>query len=223
MCARMMVMSQADRIASVFGVPSPPALTKSLNIAPTDDLLAVVQRDDTRAYARLRWGLIPFWAKTARDGVRFINGRSETVHQKQPFKSAFGRKRCLIVADGFYEWRREGRARLPFRFGLASGEPMALAGLWGSWRDGEGMRLKSATVLTTSPNALCARVHDRMPVILPRESWECWLDPKADPGEVIELLRPLPANRMRAVAVSTHVNNVRHDDARCLEPGEHTL
>ena len=169
----------------------------------------------------MRWGLLPFWAKDVRVGARMINARSETAATSGVFKTSFSRKRCLVVADGFYEWQtQDDGSKQPYRYTLTDGGPFAFAGLWSSWHGPEKERVLSYTIMTTTPNELVAEVHDRMPVIVDPADYDAWLDATVtDLGVAGELLRPFPAERMTVAAVSKRVNNVKNDDAACLEPG----
>lgn len=226
MCGRFLLNSPAQVIAEAFGVPEPAELAPRWNIAPGQTIAAVRAPGEARGgagareLAWLRWGLIPAWAKEAPRDARLINARAETAPEKPAFRSAFRTRRCLVPASGFYEWQATGgRAKQPFAIGVAGGGPFAIAGLWEVWRPREGPTVESCTLLTTDANALVRPIHDRMPVILPPESWEPWLDPALrDVERLRPLLRPFPAGQMTAVAVSAWVNNPRHDDPRCVEP-----
>ena len=163
------------------------------------------------------WGLIPYWAKEKSFGARTVNARAETVAEKPAFRAAVRARRCLVPADGYYEWSELGPRKQPYLFRLASGEPFALGGLWESWNGPEGV-LHSFCLITTEPNELAARVHDRMPVIVPEEEYDRWLDPAVrDPQAVRALLRPYPAEEMIGFPVSTLVNNVRNQGPEVAE------
>lgn len=218
MCGRFNLTASGEEIAEAFDLEGTPELAPRYNIAPTQPV-AVVRLDaesGRRRLAALRWGLLPQGAPDTDRG--HINARSETAGQKPSFRDAFARRRCLIPATGFYEWQRTGaRKRRPWLFSLASGQPFAFAGLWEPpAREGAGA---TCAILTTEPNDLTREVHDRMPVILPREVYSRWLDPK--PGAAVALrplLVPFPATVMSARAVSSAVNNARFDDPACLDP-----
>ena len=166
-----------------------------------------------------RWGLIPPYAKDARVGSRMINARAEGVETNGLFRSALRARRCLVIADSFFEWRREGGARVPFRIGLKGWAPFAFAGLWGSWTSPEGERVDSFTIVTCPSNDLIEPIHDRMPVILSEADETAWLDPSpADPGALVGLLTPYPTERMEAYRVSPAVNAVRNKGPECIEP-----
>ena len=208
---------------SLLGTPL--NLRPRYNVAPSQDVAAVRANDEGRTLAMLRWGLIPAWAKDSAIGHRLINARSETAPEKPSFRSAFRHRRCLIPADGFYEWKREGKTRQPWLFGLSDGKPFAFAGLWESWtvpqgaaltgslaERGPGDAVETCTILTTAANETVAPVHGRMPVILPPEIYDPWLAGKDVP------LAPYPADAMTAHPVSTLVNRPANDDPRCVEP-----
>jgi putative SOS response-associated peptidase YedK len=167
----------------------------------------------------MRWGLIPFWAKDASVGYKMINARAETVATKPSFRDALKKRRCLIPADGFYEWRKAGKTKTPFCFTMADDSIFAFAGLWEQWKNPEGHLVETCSIITTTPNSLCEDVHDRMPVILHDDVYDLWLDPgfqKAD--TVCALLKPFNPALMRRYEVSSRVNLVKNDDAECSEP-----
>ena len=166
----------------------------------------------------MRWGLIPSWATDPAIGNRLANARSESVLEKPAFRAAMRRRRCLIPADGFYEWKKNGRNKQPYLIGLRDGRLFAFAGLWEAWEGADHSYVESCTILTTTPNELMAPIHDRMPVILPAEAYGPWLDPAVPPAEVLAWLRPLPADQMTAYPVSTLVNNPRNDRPECVAP-----
>ena len=193
------------------------------NIAPTQRVPVIRQdaREPVRRASLLRWGLVPNWTKDVIVGASMINARSETAAEKPAFKELLQRRRCLIPADGFYEWRKTGKSKQPYCFEMMHREPFAFAGLWDNWRTLDGTALETYTILTTTPNQLLADVHDRMPVILPSASYDRWLDPGfRDLAAITEMLKPYDAEQMRRYAVSTRVNNVANDDRECSEPIE---
>lgn len=219
MCGRYTLSTPADLVAEFFTLEEAIDLEPRFNIAPTQSAAVVRQTEGRRHLAGLRWGLIPSWARDIGIGHRTLNARSETAAVKPSFRQAFRRRRCLVVADGFYEWAKVGRRKLPYYFYLAEGGPMALAGLWESWRDPTGEVIESFTILTTEANALVAQAHARMPVILPRHRHTQWLDPQVvDPTAVQPLLEPYPAGGMGAHPVSPEVNSPANDSPRCIEP-----
>lgn len=193
------------------------------NIAPTQ-LTAVIRqhpREPVRTLSMLRWGLIPSWAKDSSTAASMINARSETASTKPAFSDALKHRRCLIPADGFYEWKRSGGSKQPFCFEVNHGELFAFAGLWDRWRDASGTWMKTFSILTTTPNAVTSPVHDRMPVILNPDSYDLWLDPgMKNVAEVSELFRPFDAREMRCYPVSNRVNHVANDDEECSRPVE---
>lgn len=191
------------------------------NVAPTDEAAVVVQREDRRAVVTYRWGLQPAWA-APKQASKAFNARAETVATSGLFRDAFRRRRCLVPVDGFYEWLKDGSRRQPMRVHDPADVPLALAGLWTGRRDeATGEWLRTFTIVTTRPNAFMAAIHDRMPVVVPRDSWAEWLDPRPrDPGELQALLEPRDDLTLAAYAVSPLVNNVRNDGPELIEPFE---
>jgi len=193
------------------------------NIAPTQTVPVIRQnpKEPIRELSLMRWGLIPSWAKDTSGSARMINARSETASIKPAFREAMRLRRCLVPADGFYEWQRHGSAKQPFCFEVNGGELFAFAGLWERWRDPSGQWVKSCSILTTTPNAVTSAVHDRMPVILDRESYDHWLDPgMTSVAAISELLKPYDPRLMRCYPVSTRLNHVANDDEGCARPVE---
>jgi putative SOS response-associated peptidase YedK len=221
MCGRITLSTPADIVAEFFGLVDIVPLQSRYNIAPSQPLATV--RVDIETGARrlfeIRWGLIPPGAKDPVIGNRMINARAETAAHRPAFREALRKRRCLVVADGFYEWRGTGRARQPYLVRLPDGSPFGLAGLWEVWHGPEGRRIESGAILTTGANATLRPIHDRMPVIIPRAGFGLWLDPTAaDPQSVAALLAPDDTLELRAQPVTTHVNDPRNDDPRCIEP-----
>ncbi len=208
-------------LAEIFGaeplVDEPGA---RYNIAPTDEAIVVVERDDRRALRSFRWGLIPHWAADAKIASRTFNARAESVASMPAFRESFQRRRCLVPVDGFYEWRRIGSTRQPYRVFRSDGRPLALAGLWSGWRNPDTDEVRRTfTIVTTTPNAVVAALHDRMPVIVPDDAWDRWLDPRpAEPGELRALLEPSDAVALEIAPASRLVNDVRHDGPELLLP-----
>jgi putative SOS response-associated peptidase YedK len=221
MCGRFTQERPVANLAEIFGAePLVEDPGERYNVAPTDEALVVVERDDRRAVTAYRWGLIPHWASDARIGSRMFNARAETLTASPAFHDAFRRRRCLVPADSFYEWKREGMIRQPYRVSQANGLPLALAGLWAGWRDpSTGSVRRTFTIVTTSPNGALSDLHDRMPVIVPQADWARWLAPTAvDGGELRAMLEPNDAVELEIYAVSRKVNDVRQDGPALIEP-----
>lgn len=223
MCGRYSLTTPIEGVQRVFRFVERPNLPPRYNIAPTQEVPVVrLGEDGARHLVFLRWGLIPFWADDPAIGSRLINARAESAADKPAFRAAFARRRCLIAADGFYEWRkpaRKGERKQPYRVTLGDGRPFAFAGLWERWggREDEDA-VESCTILTTEANALVRRLHDRMPVILPPEAFDAWLDPASGKDAARDLLGPYPADDMVATPVSPRVNNVANDEPAVIEP-----
>jgi putative SOS response-associated peptidase YedK len=219
MCGRFTLTASGEALAEFFGLSEVPLLTPRYNIAPTQLVMAVrhTAAEDKRQAVFLRWGLVPSWAKDVGIANQLLNARSETAAEKPAFRAALRRRRCLIPADGFYEWLRQGKQRQPYCFRRWGDRPFAFAGLWEHWQDPAGTTLETCSILTTEANDLVRPVHDRMPVILPARSFAGWLDPALqDAARLVPMLRPYPAEEMRAFPVSPWVSNPRHEDPRCL-------
>ena len=224
MCGRFVQSHDPEFYADAFGVETirTESLPTSFNVAPTDSVYAVAEHDGERLLGAFRWGLIPFWAKDKKIGARNINARSETAADKPAFRDSFSKRRCLIPADGVYEWQRRPDGKLPHYIYRADSRPLALAGLWASWKDPETEGwVKTCTILTGSPNPMVAELHDRMPVILPEESWSEWLDrDNNDRNHLQSLLTVFPKEQMAEHPVSTLVNKVANNYPECIEPLE---
>jgi len=217
MCGRYYRRSDKQRIAEAFRIGVPPSfeIPPDYNVAPSTMQPVVVEDRDSgeRALRLMRWGLIPSWSKDPSAAASMINARSETASTKPAFRDALKSRRCLIPAEGFYEWARTGKAKQPYCFEVNDGELFAFAGLWDRWKDPSGNWIKTCSILTTTPNAVTAPVHDRMPVILDPDAYELWLDPgMTNVGAVSELLKPYDARLMRCYPVSTRINLVANDD-----------
>ncbi len=218
MCGRYTIFTEPRRLMERFQAEWPDAPWQPrYNAAPTQPL-PVLLNDGTRRIRLLRWGLIPHWAEDPTIGHRLINARAETLTQRPSFREAFRRRRCLVLADGFYEWQRTPRGRTPYWIGLKDHEPFAFAGLWDRWEGPEGEVIESFTIITTAANERVAPIHDRMPVILLPEHEAIWLDDTAGPQAWREILRPYPADRMIAYPVSPRVNSPRADDPTLIQP-----
>jgi putative SOS response-associated peptidase YedK len=195
------------------------------NIAPTQPVAVIRQnpKQPVRELSLMRWGLIPSWSKDSSGAARMINSRAETASTKPAFRDALKSRRCMIPADGFYEWMRTGKTKQPYCFEINDGEMFAFAGLWDRWRDSSGNWIKTCSILTTIPNAETAAVHDRMPVILDPDAYDLWLDPgMTNVSLAAELLKPYDARAMLGFPVSTRINHVANDDAECSRPVEVT-
>ena len=224
MCGRFVSATPADEVAQYFDAEAPEsALEPSWNVAPTNDIYVVLEDGGVRRVAPHHWGLVPIWAKSPALGNKMINARAEGLADKNAFKHAFKRRRCIVPVDGFYEWQKlEGqKVKQPYFISRPDGEPLAFAGLWEEWKgpDRSGdQRLRSATIITTEANATMAPVHDRMPVILPPSAWDAWLDEdNADLDTLGRLLVPAPPEILTLRPVSTEVNNVRNKGAQLIE------
>jgi putative SOS response-associated peptidase YedK len=221
MCGRYSFTSPLEAVRRLFAVTGGGNLAPRYNIAPTQ-AAAVVRLDEKsppqRILDHLSWGLVPSWAKDASMAAKMINARAETVAEKPAFRNAFRRRRCLVPADGFYEWRTEAGQKQPYRIAFADGRGFAFAGIWEHWMGKDGSEILSFAILTTEANALLRPLHHRMPVILDPEAWPRWLDPAEEGPQ--DLLGPYAGEGLAFHAVSRHVNNVRNDDPECLRPVE---
>lgn len=221
MCGRMIQQLSSEEMAALFGAEDLADFPgERFNVAPTQMVLIVSDEGARRVVTSQRWGLIPPWADSPKVGAQLINARSETVAEKPSFRAAFKRQRCLVPVDGFYEWQKVGKARVPHAIARRDGKPLALAGLWSSWRDpatGEDMR--TFTIVTTQANATMRPIHDRMPVILSEDAWDTWLDPTfQDVPALQSLLAPAPDDLLRVYPVSRLVNDVRNNGPELLQP-----
>jgi len=220
MCGRFALKTPPRSIQEHFHLPETVNLSPRYNIAPSQEI-AVVRHLTGKSFRQLdmlRWGLIPHWAKDMKIGYKMINARSETLAQKPSFRSAFKKRRCLIAADGFYEWKHSESTKQPYYAHLKDNSVFGFAGLWESWNSPEGSTVESCTIITTSPNELIGEIHDRMPVILHPEQYETWLQDSTPEQSLQQLLRPFPAEEMEASRVSSEVNNPKNDSPVCLLP-----
>ncbi len=221
MCGRFTLRATAGVIAEQFSLFAAAPFTPAYNIAPTQPVATVVVAFPgfSRELVWMHWGLIPSWAKDRSVGSRMINARAESVARKPAYRAAFRRRRCLVLADGFYEWQRLDGKKWPYFIHLRSDRPFALAGLWEHWQGPEEETLQSCAMVTTEANELMRPIHDRMPVILPEDEYARWLDPSLDASEsLLPLLRPYPSEAMAAYRVSTYVNSPTHDAPLCVQP-----
>lgn len=220
MCGRAAQYSGRNRLQQVFNIGKVTVEVKpSYNVAPTQNLLALVNDEDSLTLTAYRWGLVPAWADDPAIGSRMINARSETVAEKPAFREALKKRRCLIPLDGFFEWRTEGKLKVPFYIHGAEDCPFTVAGLWEQWGKG-GEPLSTCTILTTAANALMEPIHNRMPVILSPEDRDCWLDPTADREALRSLLRPYAGDDLEVYPVSPKVNSPRYSEPDCIRPLE---
>jgi putative SOS response-associated peptidase YedK len=221
MCGRFAQRSDPKRLAKEFEVAEVPQAEVRYNVAPTQNILGVRMVSDEREMTFFKWGLIPAWAKDTSMGARLINARSETVEEKPSFRQAFKQRRCIIPADGFYEWRREGGKKQPYFFHMRDERPFGFAGLWERWEGDGGQVINSCTILTTEANEVLRPVHDRMPVILHPDDYELWLDVDARKHDLVkELLRPYAAGEMLGYPVSESINSPRNQGAKLIERAE---
>jgi putative SOS response-associated peptidase YedK len=225
MCGRFTLTTSVRDLANLFQATEVevPVAQPHFNIPPTAQVLAVrrLPGHEGRQLLPLRWGLIPAWAKDPGIGNRLINARVESAAEKPAFRDAFRNRRCLVLADGFYEWKKQAGKKEPYLVRMRDGKPFAFAGLWDRWHDPEQQIFETCTILTTDANKLVRPLHDRMPVILEAQAYEPWLDPELhDREKLLPLLHSYSAKDMIAYPVSSLVNNPRHDDAKCVEPIE---
>lgn len=221
MCGRYVLFRLDQWLKNFPQLELPPNLAPNWNIAPTQATVAL-SNQHLGQLKWFHWGLIPSWAKDAKIGNRMINARAETLGEKPAFRAALRRRRCLVPADGFYEWRKEGGGRkTPMFIHLSSGDPMALAGLWDTWRAPDGGEILSLSIITTAPNELMKPIHDRMPAIVRRADYQRWLNPaEVAPEAVADVLAPFPAAEMAAHPVSPRMNKPEYDRADCIAPAE---
>ncbi|GIW46824.1 MAG: DUF159 family protein [Deltaproteobacteria bacterium] len=219
MCGRYTLTADIDTISQRFKLDTHGLkIEPRYNIAPSQEAPVIVV-EDGKVLKMMKWGLIPFWAKDESIASKTINARAETLHHKPSFKKSLTEKRCLVPADGFYEWKKEGRGKIPIRFVLKNRDVFAFAGLWDTWRNQIGELVFSFTIITTKANALVRPIHDRMPVILKKEYEELWVDPKVnDIDKLLSLLIPYPPEMMEAYRVSSLVNSPKEDSPECIKP-----
>ena len=218
MCGRFALKTPPRTIQEHFRLPEALVLPPRYNIAPSQDVAAVrmIPGKSGRQLSMLRWGLIPHWAKDVKIGYRMINARAETLTQKPSFKALFKKRRCLIPADGFYEWLHAGRSKTPYFIRLKNGAVFGLAGLWESWYSPDGDQVESCTIITAGANRLLRTIHDRMPVILHPEHYEVWLQDSTEEKTLQQLLMPYPAAEMQVHRVGPEVNRPANDSPECI-------
>ena len=224
MCGRYRLSRRKQLIEEHFdSVSDEPDWSVRYNIAPTQPVAVIRQhpKEPVRELSLVRWGLIPSWAKDPSGAARMINARSETADSKPAFRDALKSRRCMIPADGFYEWMRAGKMKQPYCFEVNEGELFAFAGIWDRWKGPSGDMIETCSILTTTPNAVTSPVHDRMPVILDPDSYDLWLDPgMTNVAAASDLLKPFDARLMRCFPVSNRINRVANDDEECSRPVE---
>ncbi len=220
MCGRFTLRASSAELQKFFQLTHQPPWTPRYNIAPTQPVLGVRRTSAGREPGLLQWGLVPSWADDPSVGSRMINARAETLATRPAFRGPFRRRRCLVLADGFYEWKKQdGKDKQPYFVRRKDDRPFAFAGLWDHWTGADGSELESCVIVTTEPNELLKGIHDRMPVILAEWAYDEWLDPdNADVARLQRLLVPYPAELLEAFPVSKLVNNPRNDSPRCVEP-----
>lgn len=216
MCGRFTLHLPAEVIAEIFRAALLTEIAPRYNISPSQICPIVRQTSEGRQIVPMKWGLIPNWAQDSRLGFSMINARAETVDAKPAFKEPFRSRRCLVVADGFYEWRHEGKAKEPFHITLKSGGVMPFAGLWDKWQNPEGETVESFTIITCAANELISQLHERMPVIIGQKDFDTWLNPRSHIDEIRKLLRPYPEERMKFWRVGTFVNTPQNDTEECI-------
>lgn len=217
MCGRYQLSVREKDISIRFNVEVYENLYRpSYNCAPSQKLPVITNIEPHRLNL-FRWGLIPFWAKDIKIGNRLINARAETIHQKHSFRNSFRRKRCLVISNGFYEWARQNGNKVPYRIYLKERELFSFAGIWDTWKDAEAREINSFSIVTTSPNALLEKIHNRMPVILDRAGENAWLH-EGEPDKLLELLKPYPASEMEAYPVSAEVNSPMNNSGELIRP-----
>jgi len=220
MCGRFVNTSSREELSIRFGfddIPEGALFEPRYNIAPSQEHPVLIVSQDRRVVQMMKWGLVPHWSKDPKIGYKMINARSEGIEEKPSFRGPIKKRRCLVIADGFYEWLKpDKKTKVPYYFRLKSGEPFAFAGLWDLWDKGDEP-LKTFTIITTTPNELMEPIHNRMPVILKEEDEGRWLDPEnINPDDVVELLKPYPSEEMECFKVSTIVNSPKNDIPQCL-------
>ncbi|USK76946.1 SOS response-associated peptidase [Peribacillus frigoritolerans] len=220
MCGRFTLFTDIEEIKERFDIQGSfdGEYQFSYNIAPSQSVLSVINDGVRNRLGYLRWGLIPFWAKDEKVGYKMINARAETIAEKASFRNAYKKKRCLIIADSFYEWKKTPERKIPMRIKLKNHAPFGMAGLWESWKSPEGISIYSCSVITTVPNELMTSIHDRMPVILKPEDEKDWLNPSInDPAYLQQYLKSFDSEQMEAFEVSTDVNSTKNNSPNLIQ------
>ncbi len=219
MCGRYLITSAPEAFRRLFRYDEQPNFPPRYNVAPTQPVPIVRMVEGRRQFALVRWGLVPSWVKDPRNFSLLVNARGESVNDKAAFRNAMKRRRCLFLADGFYDWKDEGRTKRPFCVRPEDGQPIAFAGLWESWMGPNGEEMETATIITTEANRSLAVIHHRMPVIVPPEAFDFWLDcAKVDAVTAAALIAPAPEGALEAYEISTAVNRVANDNPQVIEP-----
>ncbi|MFS1518574.1 SOS response-associated peptidase [Bacillus sp. SCS-151] len=221
MCGRFTLFTDFDQIIDRFGIEaafSEDEYRFNYNVAPSHSVVSVINDGEKNRLGYLRWGLIPHWAKDMKIGYKMINARGETIAEKPSFRNAYKKKRCLVIADSFYEWKKTQDRKIPMRIKLKSNEPFGMAGLWESWKSPEGKTIYSCTVITTEPNDLMSTIHDRMPVILKPDDEKVWLDPTInDTNYLQQFIKPFDQEQMEAFEVSSDVNSPKNNSPNLIQ------
>lgn len=221
MCGRYTDTRRDKEFLTRAGVQEQAEFLPRYNLAPTQDAWVVTRGEDgTTRMRKMRWGLVPFWAKDVAIGNKLINARSESATERPAFRRAFQQRRCLVLADGFYEWRKTPKGKVPYYIRLKNGQPFVFAGLWETWQGMDDRTLESFCILTGGANELVAEIHDRMPIILKEEDALNWLDPRAQPGQLKAMLHPFAAERMETYPVSKRVNRPENEGPECAARAE---
>lgn len=218
MCGRYAITTAPEAIRALFGYPEQPNFPPRYNVAPTQPVPIVRMAEGKRQLALVRWGLIPAWVKDPRGFTLLINARGESVLEKPAFRNAMKRRRCLFPADGFFEWKRDGEKKQPYFVRLKAGGPMAFAGLWESWMGPNGEEQETAAIVTTTASRSIAHIHDRMPVIVPPDAFDFWLDPKVDAQTAAAVIQPARDALIESYQVSSAVNRTANDSPMLIEP-----
>jgi putative SOS response-associated peptidase YedK len=219
MCGRFAQLQTISDLIKAYFVDD--VLTDVLpgyNISPGSRIISIIRKDTKRLLVDFQWGLIPHWAKERAADRGLINARAESVSQKPSFRNAFKARRCLIPASGFYEWKKEGRIKIPYYVRLLTGRPFTFAGIHETWASPGGEEVATCAIITTGPNEIMKRIHDRMPVIIGDANRDAWLDPSLGPEDALSLLKPYPDDAMEAYPVSTLVNSPKNDSPDCIQP-----
>jgi len=220
MCGRFEIHSAIEIIAKVFGIdPGSFSVKPNYNVAPSQDIAIVIRERNKNRLVSCRWGFVCSWSKDMSEGYNMINARAETVPEKPSFRDAFLKQRCLVVADGFYEWKKEGSIKKPTYIHLRSGKPMGFAGLYNTWTSPQGDKVCTSTIITTEANELLYPIHDRMPVITPEDMFETWLDPSEHNKNTLKnILKPLPPEKLEIYEISSKVNSVKYNEPDIILP-----